>query len=536
MIVKKILIFISMFFVVIFMNAVGENIILSQFTVLAYMSYLVLIPLSKMNNGYNSNNRFWIMFSLILVPMMILNSIDSLLALFLEMFCVTIGFCVIIPIISLIKKYKSNSIDNNNFNTSNINNNIIIKQNTNNTICKECGKILSNNSKYCLVCGAKITNDFFVDTIVDSSKFSPLYHLSMEKLIDSYIEKELVNCNLDKNTKLIPYSLLRRKKILNILFSVLLFLYISMIFFHFPLLTYLTGALILVGFFIITRKPNLIKYLRKQLKLRPNEKISNVVMSTKASLIPDNSFKSLLIALPVAVILPLIIFFNPRIFYEKIDNGYAVRFYTFGLSNFTTATIPETYNKEPVISLRGNTFSNMPFLHEVSLPDTIVEIRGQAFKNDISLKKVNIPENLEYLGGGAFYNCKSITSIVLPDTLTYMGGEVFYGAKSLEEIELSENLYEIRGSSFENCSSLKNIEIPDNILRIGGHAFDGASSLTTVKFSKNSQIEEIGPSAFRDCESLLEIELPKKVIIRPKAFKGSPTSVKIFEREDEKYN
>ena len=40
-----------------------------------------------------------------------------------------------------------------------------------------------------------------------------------------------------------------------------------------------------------------------------------------------------------------------------------------------------------VVGLRGNTFSNMPFLTEVSLPDSITEIRGQAFKNCRSLER-----------------------------------------------------------------------------------------------------------------------------------------------------
>ena len=47
-----------------------------------------------------------------------------------------------------------------------------------------------------------------------------------------------------------------------------------------------------------------------------------------------------------AVLLPLIIFSSPRILYEKVDGGYAVRYYLFGLTNFTTATIPEKHNNE----------------------------------------------------------------------------------------------------------------------------------------------------------------------------------------------
>ena len=170
----------------------------------------------------------------------------------------------------------------------------------------------------------------------------------------------------------------------------------------------------------------------------------------------------------VAVFLPLMIFMTPKIFYEKQGDGYAVRFYAYGLLNYKSATIPEEYKGKKVIALRGNTFSNMYFLEKVTLPDTIKEIRGQAFKYDWKLTEVNMPKSLEYLGGGAFYNCISLKKISLPDTLTYMGGETFYNATSLEYVKLSQNLTEIRGNTFENCYSLKEIAIPDKVTRIGG--------------------------------------------------------------------
>ena len=142
-------------------------------------------------------------------------------------------------------------------------------------------------------------------------------------------------------------------------------------------------------------------------------------MNTKSTFVFDNSIIILMISILVSIILPLIIFSSPRILYEKVDNGYAVRYYIFGLTNFKTVTIPENYKNEKVVSLRGNAFSNMRYLESVTLPDTITEIRGQAFKNCKSLKQVNIPKNLKYLGGSAFYNAKSIKKIVLPDTLVY---------------------------------------------------------------------------------------------------------------------
>ena len=363
-----------------------------------------------------------------------------------------------------------------------------------------------------------------------------MFNNTEDKLLEEFINKELKKAGIDQNNKLVPFDILKRKSILTIIFSILVFVYISLIFFHFPIYTYIIGIIILFCFFRITSKYDLIKYLKKEIKARPSEKISNIVMNVKNSFVVDNLKLLRIISVVIAFILPMIIFINPNIMYEKVENGYAVRFYTFGLTNFKTATIPAKYKGENVVSLRGNIFSNMPFLESVTLPNTITEIRGQAFKNDRNLKHVNIPTKLEYLGGGAFYNCSSITSIVLPDTLTYMGGETFYGASSLSEIKLSKNLTEIRGDSFEFCTSLRSIEIPDKVTRIGGHAFYGDTSLSEVLFTENSELTEIGSSAFRQCTNLYSITIPDDVSVNERAFKESPTSINYFDLYNEDNN
>lgn len=413
--------------------------------------------------------------------------------------------------------------------------------------CTKCGSVLKLDYKFCGTCGepfdgnnvkveidpnAKIETSN-VEPIISKKFISPkdfnsLFALPEEKLVEEFIEIEMEKAAIDLKLGLIPSALLKRKKIFNIIFSVLIFIYISLIFFHFPILTYIIGLIILFIFFKLTRKYNIMKYLKKQLKARPKEKISNIVMSAKTSLVKDSSKSILLIGLLASILLPLIIFIKPIIIYEKMDNGYGVRYYLFGFTNFKTVTIPEKHKNENVISLRGNTFSNMPFLNEVNLPDTIIEIRGQAFKNNKKLITVKLPSNLNYLGGGAFYNCTGLTHIEIPDSVTYIGGEAFYNAKSLKSIKLSNNLTEIRGSTFENCSSLETIVIPDSVTRIGGHAFYGNSSLSMVSISRESKLTEIGSSAFRRCSKLYEITLPNRVHVNQRAFKESPTIKKIY--------
>ena len=342
--------------------------------------------------------------------------------------------------------------------------------------------------------------------IVHAEDFDPLFAMPEEDCVEGFIKREMQRAGITEEQNLIPEDMLRRKNILNAVLAVLLFVYISLFFFHFPMKTYVIGFIILVVYAFLTSRYQLIKYLKKEIRSRSQEKISNIVMNVKASMVPDYSKKLKWALMAVAVAGSLLLFCKPRIFYEQADDGYYVRFYVYGLTNMTTATIPDTYQGEKVVGLRGNTFSNMPFLTEVTLPDSITEIRGQAFKN-----------------------CRSLESVTLPKNLTYLGGEAFYRCSSLKEVNLPAGLTEIRGNTFEECSSLLRIEIPDNVTRIGGHAFYGNTSLEEVVISPDSKLQQIGSSAFRCCDSLREITLPRGVSVNERAFKETPVRIDYYE-------
>ena len=396
--------------------------------------------------------------------------------------------------------------------------------------CLKCGSIIRSGAKFCTNCGNQVATSLnnINKLIVKPSDFPLIYNNSDDSILEYFLSLELKKAGIDEKTSLIPENLLKRKNVFNIIFSILLFIYISLIFFHFPIYTYIIGAILLIIFYFKTNKYNFMEFLKKEVKARPSEKFSNIVMSTKLLLVEDTSKKTKPLMIISAIAISCLVFLTPHVMYEKMENGYAVRFYTFGLTNYKTAEIPSTYRGENVVSLRGNTFSNMPYLEKITLPDTIVEIRGQAFKNCKKLREVNIPKKLEYLGGGAFYNAISLESIELPDTLTYMGGETFYNAYSLKSLRLSENLSEIRGDSFEYCYALTSITIPDSVTRIGGHAFYGDSNLSEVNISENSSLKEIGSSAFRLCDNLYEIYIPSGTEVNERAFKESPTEVKRY--------
>ena len=529
-----------------------------------HMTFFVIWPLSKLLPFNDIRKTFWTLFIFRIVFLLFCDFFVTPNIFIIDFISIFIGAFLVVPIATVAKR--KDKIDNSSkvsdllLNNNNVEkpsltpsisdeeikisekkNEEVIREAIKNLKCPKCNEKLRPIDKFCPNCGADVKKEVELQInnagkeapiikkeYVLPTSFPDIYNSSENNVLEEYIKIELENQEIDLNTKLMPLSTLKRKKVLSVIFSILVFIYISMIFFHFPLLTYIVGMIILIVFFVISRKFNLVKTIAKEIKARPTEKMDNIISNTVNNLTEDNLLTFKICSFLVAVFLPLMIFMTPKIFYEKQGDGYAVRFYAYGLLNYKSATIPEEYRGKKVIALRGNTFSNMYFLEKVTLPDTIKEIRGQAFKYDWKLAEVNMPKSLEYLGGGAFYNCISLKKVSLPDTLTYMGGETFYNATSLEYVKLSRNLTEIRGNTFENCYSLKEITIPDKVTRIGGHAFYGNNNLEKVTLTKNSRLTEIGSSAFRQCYKLKNIKIPIHTTVNDRAFKESPTIVNYF--------
>lgn len=486
-----------------------------------HMCVFVLLPLSTIISKDNSKKVFWILFGIRAAILLFFDFFITTGIAIIDFMAVFVGAFIVLPLSTKIgagdnKKARA-QFKALNIPTANPQNNAFAVNQQNNAFgANPQDKAFG-------------VNEQDVKIAVKPTDFDPIFSLTEDACVESFINREMQKAGITDVKGLIPDEVLRRKNILNIIFAGLIYIYISLIFFHFPVATYVAGLIILVVYAILTSRYKLMKYIKKEIKSRPQEKISNIVMNVKTTLVSDYSGKLKIALILVAVAGALITFAKPRIMYEKADGGYNVRFYTFGLTNMTKAEIPETYKGENVVGLRGNTFSNMPLLSEVTLPDTITQIRGQAFKNCVSLRYVEMPEKLEYLGGGAFYNCVSLEGIDLPDTLTYLGGESFYGCSSLTYARLSVGLTEIRGNTFEECSRLVRIEIPDGITRIGGHAFYGNSSLSEVVISSDSSLREIGSSAFRRCDSLREITLPRGVYINERAFKETYARISYYQ-------
>ncbi len=364
--------------------------------------------------------------------------------------------------------------------------------------------------------------------------YNSIYALDEKEMLIKVINDEFDKCGFKMERGFVPKKVHTRKKISYLILALLLFLFVNLIFFHLDKFIYIGLFAIIVVLIVVICRFNVNSYLIKEIKSRPSEKISNIVIGITNDFVKDRSLGILIVGILISLLLPCLLFYKPRQFYELNPdrNSYSLRFYTLGITGNEKAVIPDTYNGKLITGIRGNVFMDLPSLKEVVLPDRITEIRGAAFKNDTSLTTINLPENLEYIGGSAFYNCTSLESIYIPTKVTYIGGEAFSHNTSLKEVVLPEGLQEIRGNTFEYCSSLESINIPNSVTRIGGHAFYGNHRLSKVDIKVGSKLEEIGSSAFRQCYNLASIYIPSRTIVNERAFKESPTIIKRYGVDD----
>lgn len=327
--------------------------------------------------------------------------------------------------------------------------------------CAKCGKTLKITDQVCPNCGAPFygnnvtvelkqegTHESLPKEVVYKEQFDSIYQLSEEEMLEEFIRRKMMKAKIDPIGKKLPKEIVQGKKFTYLLFSISLFTFVSLFFFHLSLFVYVFGSFFFL-FFFMEGKFDWMDYFKEQIQLRPGENVSFMMMDIKKTCVLDSSWKYLLIGILLSIVLPLLLFAKPRIFYERVDQGYAVRFYTIGLVNATKITIPESYREKPVVELKDGVFSNMYFLKEVSLPDTILRIGHYAFKNDSSLEKIALPDSVTQIGSSAFDECVHLktVSISKDSSLETIGPLAFSSCYRLDTIELPEDV-EVDAAAF----------------------------------------------------------------------------------------
>ena len=116
---------------------------------------------------------------------------------------------------------------------------------------------------------------------------------------------------------------------------------------------------------------------------------------------------------------------NGFLWYEKRDDGIAVRGSIFGRSDTALIQIPDVVDGLPVVEIGDAAFLNALMISKLALPDTVARIGDDAFRNCLGLSQLRLPKNLTTLGRNAFSNGRWLKSVVLPSEIAEFAPSAF---------------------------------------------------------------------------------------------------------------
>lgn len=508
-----------------------------------HMSVFVLSPLSKIISKDNSKKVFWILFAIRAAILIFCNLFVTTGIAIVDFIAVFIGAFIVIPISASITKNPINGRSN-----QVITSNIGANMNPNPTItpnvalkCAKCGAALQITDKFCTACGTPFDgNNVQVvqqQPVQDTSpvvNFDVAYYGTEKTILKNMLKDEIKNQG-ENISLLSTRSLNTKKNILLAIFGIITLVSILLYFFNYSIV--LCAFIEIIGlliYLIISKKFNILNVLTKEAIKSPDEdlsKIVNDIRSEKQDTFLPQIIKLMLVVF-VAIFIPSVTFFQPKLLYTRYGDGYQIFRYTKGIVYGSDGvTIPSTYKGKNVIAIGESAFQNtkvskvnIPYgiesiktkafynasnIQTLEIPSSVIEIRGEAFAYMSNLTHISLPEGLKEIRGGAFKYDYNLTNVKLPSTLEYLGGSAFSHCSSITEITIPEKVTEINGATFEYMTSLRTINMHEGITYIHGEVFVGDTSLNNVKLP--SKITEIKGSTFENCSSLTSIEIPEGV-------------------------
>lgn len=499
-----------------------------------HMSLFVFLPFANLFDPDKSKKLFMKLFIGRITILLIFDFFITPSIAIVDFLAVFVGAFLVVPITSAVTKKnafgKTNQIFQQTMNpaTALTSTNLILK-------CTKCDNILQSTDKFCPKCGAAIEENN-IQVSQDTGLLVPFdsTYLANEKTILKNIIKEEIELQGEDEKTLSTSSLNLKRTILLVIFGLLTMLCSIMYFFNIPLIRCLLIELVAVIIYVVMHKKfNIVNVISKQARKNPDADISKIISdirNTKQNIMMPNILKIVLVVV-IGILLPCIVFFNPKVIYTRYGDGYKVLRYTRGFMYNEEVTIPSMHEGRTVLaieesafkyskvkkvnlsegleSIRVKAFYGCDELVEITIPSTVYEIRSEAFANCANLATVNLPEGLTDIRAGAFANDASLVNIELPSTLQYLGARAFSYCSSLEEITIPEGITELNGATFEYNTSLKKINLHDDIISIHGEVFMGCSNLNNITLP--SKITEIRGNTFEYCTSLTYIDVPEGV-------------------------
>lgn len=146
----------------------------------------------------------------------------------------------------------------------------------------------------------------------------------------------------------------------------------------------------------------------------------------------------------------------------------------------------------------NDTFSDLPELTEVVIPDSVTKLDHHAFDGCSSLSEINLPKNLKEIEWiGTFGGCDNLREIKIPASVEKAS---YFGSPVLEIVEFEEGMTKIP-DRFTGSDTLRKVIIPDSVTEIGESAFSGCKNLSIIEGADNENLA-VGYDAFSNCNNL----------------------------------
>jgi len=190
------------------------------------------------------------------------------------------------------------------------------------------------------------------------------------------------------------------------------------------------------------------------------------------------------------------------------------------------------WNKEDIISLikrvkvgEGITelgmlsFSSLPELSSLELPNSLERIDALAVYGCPKLSVIHLGPNVQYIESHAFSECTGVYEFTVDPANPYIKAVdgVLYSkdgatlvrypvADAREVFAIPEGVTYVCDGAFAECQNLKEAQVPESLSFIPDGAFSECHSLLTVRLPRNLAV--IGQSAFANSANLLAVRIP----------------------------
>ena len=188
--------------------------------------------------------------------------------------------------------------------------------------------------------------------------------------------------------------------------------------------------------------------------------------------------------------------------------------FRFSYGEREDATLPYALTSiifsDKVATIENRVFSEMVFLENVTLPESLKIVPKECFSYCGKLKNVNFSEGIEKIDAYAFANT-ALEKVKIPHSVKYIGELAFGNNEKLVEVTLQYGLEVIGAQAFMNCEQITHLEIPASVKTILRDAFAGCSNVDYLVLPSKT-LPDWPVETIDDFENLRSIYVPDELV------------------------